>query len=44
MFKDWSGEDHVKAGSLAPLRYNRQLAFLGDAAHEEQDIDMPENI
>ena len=42
--KDRSGEDLVKAGSLAPLRHNRQLAFLGDATHEEQNVDMPGNI
>ena len=40
------GEDLVEAGTLAPLGDNRQLPFLGDAAHEEEDVDMPasENI
>ena len=35
------GEDLVEAGTLAPLGDNRQLPFLGDAAHEEEDIDVP---
>ena len=35
---DW---DLVEAGALAPLGDNCQLAFLRDAAHEEEDVDVP---
>ena len=35
---DW---DLVEAGALTPLGDNRQLAFLRDAAHEEEDVDVP---
>ena len=37
---DW---DLVEAGALAPLGDNGQLPLLGDAAHEEEDVDVPAN-
>ena len=38
--QDW---DLVEAGALAPLGDNGQLPLLGDAAHEEEDVDVPAN-
>ena len=37
---EWQ-KDLVEAGALAPLGDNRQLPFLGDAAHEEENVDVP---
>ena len=37
---DWDW-DLVEAGALAPLGDNGQLTSLRDAAHEEEDVDVP---
>ena len=39
--EDGLGEHLVEAGTLTPLGDNRQLPFLGDATHEEEDVDVP---